>query len=89
MDGKVNIMADVDLIQNVASSSISGVEFELRASLWDGGFLSADWSKLKNEIDSYQCPDPSNPGQIIDLSSFQVLDLTPEYTLPAIRREAS
>ena len=70
----------MDLIQNVASSSISGVEFELRATLWEGGFLSADWSRLKNEYDDYSYPDPSNPGEIVDLSNFQIFDYTPETT---------
>ncbi len=72
--------ADVSLIQNAAAATISGVEFELRASLWEGGFLSADWSHLVNEYDNYSYPDPSNPGVIIDNTQNRIQDQTPEYT---------
>jgi len=80
LDGTFGADADIDLIQNVASSSISGIEFELRASLWEGGFLSADYSLLDNEYDEYQYQDPANPGQIVDLSNFEIFDFTPERT---------
>ncbi len=79
-DGLFGADADVDLIQNVAASAISGVEFELRASLWEGGFISADWSKLNNEFEDYSYPDPTNPGEIVDLTNFQIFDFTPETT---------
>ena len=79
-DGIFGSDADVDLIQNVAASTITGVEFELRASLWEGGFISADWSKLNNEFEDYSYPDPSNPGDIVDLTNFEIFDFTPETT---------
>lgn len=72
--------ADIGLVQNAASASISGVEFELRASLWEGGFVSADWSHLVNEYEDYSYADPSDPTQIIDNTLRQIQDHTPEYT---------
>jgi iron complex outermembrane receptor protein len=72
--------ADLGLVQNAAAATISGVEFEMRASLWEGGFLSADWSHLVNEYDDYSYPDIANPGQIIDNTDNRIQDLTPEYT---------
>ncbi len=71
----------VELVQNVAKSSITGLELELRASLWDGGFLSLDVGYIKNEYDKYSYEDPGNPGQIIDLSSILINDYTPDMTI--------
>jgi iron complex outermembrane receptor protein len=73
--------ADVGLVQNAATASISGVEFELRASPWEGGYVTADFSYLKNEYDNYSYPDPTNPGQIVDLTQTRIQDLTPSKTI--------
>lgn len=71
----------VGIVQNVASSSITGLELELRASFWEGGFVSLDVSVLDNEIDEYNYEDPANPGQIVDLSNTLVNDFTPDSTV--------
>ncbi|MCJ7592287.1 MAG: TonB-dependent receptor [Woeseiaceae bacterium] len=70
----------IEVTQNIASSKIYGLEAELRASLWEGGFLSADAGYLKNEYDSYIFADPENVGQFIDNSDLQPTDFTPEWT---------
>ena len=80
-DDIFGIDADIDLVQNVASSTISGIELELRASLWEGGFVSLDWSKLSNEFEDYRYPDVDNPGEFVDLSNFQIFDYTADTTL--------
>jgi iron complex outermembrane receptor protein len=69
----------VEITQNIASSKIYGLEAELRASLWDGGFISADLGYLKNEYDSYIFADPENPGGFIDNSNQLPADYTPEW----------
>ena len=69
----------VELVTNIAESTISGLELELRASLWEGGFVSLDVGYIDSEIDSYSFEDPENPGTIIDLSNNLVNDFTPEW----------
>ncbi len=71
----------VELVTNIAESTISGLELELRASLWEGGFVSVDLGIIDSEIDSYSFEDPENPGTIIDLSNNLVNDFTPDWTL--------
>jgi len=70
----------VEVVQNIASSTIYGLEAELRASPWEGGFVSADLGYLKNEYDSYIFADPENVGQFIDNSDLLPTDYTPEWT---------
>jgi len=80
-DGKYGADDPVQLVQNIASSKIYGLELEFRASLWEGGFISADVGYLKNEYDTYSFPDPENPGQIKDLSNLLIDDFTPDWTV--------
>ncbi len=71
----------LQITQNVASSAITGLEFELRAAFWDGGFVSADLGYLNNEYDKYEYQDPADPDSIVDLSNVAIHDYTPEWTL--------
>lgn len=71
----------VEVTQNVASSTIYGLELELRASLWEGGFVSADVGYLKNEFDSYIFADPETAGGFIDNSDLLLGDFTPDWTI--------
>jgi len=70
----------LQITQNVASSAITGLEFELRAAFWDGGFISADLGYLKNDYDKYEYQDPADPDSIVDLSNVAIHDYTPEWT---------
>jgi iron complex outermembrane receptor protein len=80
-DGAFGTEDPIELVQNVAKSTIIGLELELRASLWEGGFVSVDLGYLKNEYDDYSYEDPTNPGQIVDLSNVLIDDFTPDWTL--------
>lgn len=80
-DGVFGSEDPVELVTNIAKSSISGLELELRASLWDGGFVSLDVGYIKNVYDSYEFEDPTNPGTIIDKTQFLVNDFTPDMTI--------
>jgi iron complex outermembrane receptor protein len=71
----------IGLTQNVASSAIYGLEFELRSAPWEGGYLSLDVGYLKNEYDEYNYTDPGNPGQVVDLSNVLIHDYTPDWTV--------
>lgn len=80
-DGEFGTEDPIELVQNVAKSSIVGLELELRAALWEGGFISVDLAYLENEYDDYQYEDPTNPGTIKDLSNVLIDDFTPDWTL--------
>lgn len=80
-NGEFGTEDPVELVQNIAKSSITGLEVELRASLWEGGFVSVDLGYLDNEYDSYIYEDPANPGTFIDNSDVLITDYTPDWTL--------
>ena len=80
-NGEFGTEDPVELIQNVAESTISGLELEIRASLWEGGFVSLDYGYIDSQIDKYFYLDPENPPAIIDLSDVLVNDFTPDWTL--------
>ena len=80
-DGAFGSEDPVEVVQNIASSVIWGIEAEFRASLWEGGFVSADLGYLQNEYDSYIFADPETPGGTIDNSDLLPTDYTPEWTL--------
>ena len=80
-DGIYGSEDPIEVVQNIASSSIWGIEAEFRASLWEGGYVSADLGYLQNEYDSYVFADPENPGGTIDNSDLLPSDYTPEWTL--------
>jgi len=80
-DGQYGSEDPVEVTQNVASSKIYGLEFELRASPWEGGFLSVDLGWLENEYDNYIFDDPEVAGGKIDLSNLLLGDFTPDITL--------
>ncbi|MCH8073915.1 MAG: TonB-dependent receptor [Proteobacteria bacterium] len=80
-DGEFGTEDPVQLVQNIAESTISGLELEIRASLWEGGFVSLDYGYIDSKIDKYFYVDPENPPAIIDLSDVLVNDFTPDWTL--------
>jgi iron complex outermembrane receptor protein len=71
---------ELGIVTNAASASISGVELEVRAALWDGGFVSVDYGKLSNEYDEFQYIDPVS-GDLVDNSADPIADSTPDSTL--------
>jgi len=80
-DGQYGSEDPVEIVQNIASSKIYGVEAEFRGALWEGGYVSADLGWLKNKYDSYIFADPENPGGFIDNSDLIPADYSPEWTL--------
>jgi len=73
----------VGIITNVGESTITGVEFELRAAFWEGGYVSLDVGYLDNKIEEYSFQDPADPSQTVDLSNVHVNDFTPDWTVNA------
>ena len=80
-NGEFGTEDPVELVTNIADSSISGLELELRGAFWDGGFVSLDLGIIDNKVDEYSYEDPTNPGQIIDKSNVLINDFTPDMTL--------
>ena len=79
-DGIFGTEDPVELVTNIADSSISGLELEFRAAFWEGGFVSFDLGLIDSQIDKYEYEDPTNPGEIIDKSNILVNDYTPDIT---------
>jgi iron complex outermembrane receptor protein len=80
-DGEFGTEDPVQLVTNIAESSISGLELELRGAFWDGGFVSLDVGYIQNDVDKYEYEDPTNPGTIIDKTQFLINDFTPDMTI--------
>ena len=71
---------ELGIVTNAASATISGIELEIRAALWDGGFVSIDYGTLSNEYDEFKYVDPAT-GATVDNSADPIGDLTPDSTL--------
>ena len=71
----------VGIVTNVAAVDISGIEFELRASPWDGGFISLDVGLLSNEYSAFNYVDAGDSSKTIDKSQMTIADLTADWTV--------
>jgi len=79
--GEFGIDDPLGIVQNVSTVDIDGIELELRATPWDGGFISVDFGYLTNEYGEYRYADPATGIGIIDNTDSTISDLTPEWTL--------
>ena len=83
-DGRFGPDITIDLTQNAGKVDIYGIEFELRASPWDGGFLTLDFGYLENEYKEFITVNPDDPtGPLLDLSNRNIEDRTPDWTINA------
>ena len=82
-DGRYGSDPDIEMRTNAASVDIVGLEVELRASPWDGGFLSLDVGYLHNEYGEFSSFDPDAPGGTVDLSDRFIRDFSPDWTVSA------
>jgi len=74
---------NLEITQNAGAVDIYGVEVELRASPWDGGFLTVDGGYLFSEYNEFIIDDPENIGSTLDLTNRRIADRTPDWTLNA------
>ena len=70
-DGRFGPDPNLEFTQNAASVDIYGIELELRASPWDGGFVTLDLGYLINEYSEFSVFDPDTLGQQ-DRSQFNI-----------------
>ena len=82
-DGQFGGDPAINITTNAATVDIVGIELELRASLWDGGFFSLDVGHLDAEYGAFQSFDPENVGEFIDQSDLTIADYSPEWTINA------
>ncbi len=75
----------LNIVMNAAEVDIKGLEFELRAAPWDGGFVSLDVGYLDAEYHEFLSFDPDAPGGggLIDQSNLSIADYSPEWTINA------
>ena len=83
-DGRFGPNPTVEITQNAGTVDIYGIELELRASPWDGGFITFDLGYLENEYSDFTTLDPENPtGPLLDLSGLRITDRQPDWTINA------
>jgi iron complex outermembrane receptor protein len=82
-DGRFGGDPDVQITTNAATVEITGIEFELRAALWDGGFISLDVGWLDDEFSDFFSIDPNDPGNPIDLSNTSRETYSADWTINA------
>ena len=82
-DGRYGGDPQIGIVTNAATVDIIGIELELRASLWDGGFVSLDIGRLEAEYGAFESFDPDSPDALIDQSDLSIADYAPEWTINA------
>src|SRR5690606_12647195 len=80
-DGRFGPDPALEFIQNAADAELTGLEVELRASPWAGGFISLDVGFLESEYSNFLVVDLDNPDQLIDISNRRLPNQTPEWTV--------
>ncbi len=82
-DGEFGPESPIGITTNASTVDIYGIEFELRAMPWDGGFLSLDVGYLQNEYGEFTSFDASAPGQTEDKSDKTIRAFSPDWTITA------
>ncbi len=81
--GEFGNQAQINIVTNASDVDIVGLEFELRAAPWDGGFISLDVGYLDADYGRFETFDASAPGggALIDQSQLSIADFSPEWTI--------
>lgn len=82
-DGRFGGDPQIGITTNAATVDIYGIEVEMRAQPWDGGYVSLDVGHLSNSYGSFTSFDPDAPGGTIDRSNLRIQDYSPEWTFNA------
>ena len=81
-DGLYGPDPNLSYAANAADVDVSGIEFELRAQPWDGGFLSIDAGILDFEYAEFQYTDFVT-GDLVTPALTQIQNRTPDWSLTA------
>ena len=82
-DGRYGSDPQVEIVSNAATVDIYGVELELRAQPWDGGFLSVDVGWLDSQYGEFSSFDVNAPGGTVDRTNTSIEDYSPAWTVTA------
>jgi len=73
----------IGIVTNAANVDITGIELELRAAPWDGGFISLDIGYLDAKYGDFLSFDITQPGGFEDRSDLSIADFSPDWTINA------
>ncbi len=82
-DGRYGGDPQIQIVTNAATVDITGIELEVRAQPWDGGFITLDIANLQNEYGAFTSFDPDQAGGVVDRSNLSIKDYSPEWTVNA------
>jgi outer membrane receptor protein involved in Fe transport len=81
-DGTLGPDPALEYTANAGEVAIKGIELELRASPWDGGFVSLDLGMLDASYDNFTYTDIIS-GEVTTVAETQISNRTPEWTATA------
>ena len=81
-DGTLGPDPALEYTSNAATVEITGLELELRASPWDGGFVMIDAGILDSNYKDYSYTDIIS-GELKTVAETQIQNRTPDWTLTA------
>jgi outer membrane receptor protein involved in Fe transport len=81
-DGTLGPDPALEYTANAGEVEISGIELELRASPWDGGFVSLDVGMLDSSYANFSYTDIIS-GAVTQVAETQISNRTPEWTVTA------
>jgi hypothetical protein len=81
-DGTLGPDPALEYTSNASSVDISGIELELRASPWDGGFVMLDVGMLDSNYSSFSYTDIIS-GEVTQVAETQIQNRTPDWTITA------
>jgi iron complex outermembrane receptor protein len=70
----------LEYTSNASEVEIKGIELELRASPWDGGFVMLDVGMLDSDYSSFSYTDLLS-GDTVQVASTQIQNRTPDWTV--------
>jgi len=83
-DGRFGPESSLEYTQNAASAEMTGIEVELRASPWEGGFVSLDLGTLDSSYTDFLITNLDDPtGPPTDVSNQALTSRTPEWSITA------
>jgi iron complex outermembrane receptor protein len=81
-DGRFGPDASIEVTSNASTVDIFGLELEVRATTWEGGFMTLDVGWLDNKYGAYEAFDATT-GLTVDRSDLTIKDYSPEWTVNA------
>jgi outer membrane receptor protein involved in Fe transport len=81
-DGTLGPDPALEYTSNASTVEIKGIELELRASPWDGGFVMLDVGMLSSDYSQFSYTDLLS-GEVTQVAETQIQNRTPDWTVTA------